>query len=119
MSLNEKQKEKIREAYNNLAPEEQENLKKAFNELNDEELNKVNGGGLLDILANTFGDALETIFDVFVDAHTSHDEVTGPKVNMQTCSICQLPIPSGQIKDHLLNAHKDEIAEFIKNSPIF
>ena len=119
MNLTDEQKGRIKEAYGRLNPEEQENLKKKFNELSAEELNKVNGGGLLNILANTFGDALETIFDAFVDAHTSHDEVTGPKVNMQTCSICHLPIPSGQIKDHLLNAHKDEIAEFIKNSPIF
>ena len=124
MNLNEKQKVKIREAYNNLAPEDQKNLKKAFNELNDEELSQVSGGGFpgnalgrMQNMFEPFVNLLDEISDGIVGFFES--DVSGPKVNLEKCQFCGLPIPPTGMRDHLLNAHKEELAEMIKQSGIF
>ena len=124
MNLNEKQKVKIREAYNNLAPEEQENLKKAFSELNDEELSQVSGGGFpgnalgrMQNMLEPFINLLDEISDGIVGLFES--DVSGPKVNLEKCQFCGLPIPPTGMRDHVLNAHKEELAEMIKQSGIF
>ena len=124
MNLNEKQKVKIREAYNKLAPEEQENLKKAFSELNDEELSQVSGGGFpgnalgrMQNMFEPFVNLLDEISDGIVGLFES--DVSGPKVNLEKCQFCGLPIPPTGMRDHVLNAHKEELAEMIKQSGIF
>lgn len=59
---------------------------------------------------------METIFDACVDAHTSHDEVTGPKVDLKQCSLCGQLVSGGLMVVHLIDHHAEEI---INNREIF
>ena len=124
MNLTEEQKAKVREAYSKLMPEEQEKLKKAFSKLNDEELSKVNGGfGLGDVvgmgeeIVGPIVNTMESFIDFLFGSSTS--DVQGPKVNLEKCQFCGLLLPPTAMKDHMLNAHKEELVELIKQSGIF
>ena len=124
MNLTDEQKGRIKKAYGRLNPEEQENFKKAFNELNDEELSQVSGGGFpgnalgrMQNMFEPFVNLLDEISDGIVGLFES--DVSGPKVNLEKCQFCGLPIPPTGMRDHVLNVHKEELAEMIKQSGIF
>ena len=122
MNLTEKQKIKIKEAYNILKLEEKENLKKTYNALNDEELKRINGGSgdILDFVKEGVGHFGDWVLEnLFFGIFSSDDKVQGPKINVEKCPMCNLLIPSSGLKDHMWNTHKEELIELIKQSGIF
>lgn len=44
--------------------------------------------------------------------------VKGPQTCIEQCQFCGAPIPGPDMRDHIMNTHMDELAEFIKDSGI-
>lgn len=121
--------EVIKGVYDKLSQETKENIENKFKELKDKELNQISGGSAIQPYADLFNwfvdtykdfgewtiDGIKSIYDYFF----SSPEVSGPKTGLVQCQMCKHFVHKNNMTDHIINDHKDEITELIKQSGIF
>ena len=98
------------------------NEKKAIKEIEFEDLDTVSGGGLFDELWDAICDGTGTVIKDIYDSifgSNGSSAVEGPKTGLTRCNFCGQAVHEHDMKDHIMNYHKDDLSDLIAHSEIF